>query len=156
MSVCNWWSHLYEFCYYIIQWISISPIRKKRKRRNVIILPKYHIKPLKEEVSKKSHILWRWKLICRHELHNMKTEEKKEEASMWCSMLHCSWKQILWRHPSVHFFVHPTLITTLQATKINGSCSYLVQPLTLVGAWTLFICGILCSFPRIQQHFEIS
>ena len=28
----------------------------------------------------------------------------------------------------------------------NGSCSYLVQPLTLVGAQTLLIMGFLCSF----------
>ena len=50
---------------------------------------------------------------------------------------------------------HPVLVTTLQSTIFNGPCSYLVQPLTLVETWILSIMGFLCSFCRIQWHFEI-
>ena len=44
-----------------------------------------------------------------------------------------------------------------KADKLNLSLSlsYLVQPLTLVGVRTLLIIGVLCSFCRIQWHFEI-
>ena len=55
---------------------------------------------------------------------------------------------------SVHLSIHPAFITTLQTTIFNGSCSYLVQSLTLLGAWTLLITGFLCSFSRIQWHFH--
>ena len=42
--------------------------------------------------------------------------------------------------------VHPALVTTLQPKIFNGSCSYLVQPLTLVGAWTLLITDFYVNF----------
>ena len=60
----------------------------------------------------------------------------------------------LWWWPSIHLSVHPALVTTLHHTMFKGSCSYLVQPLTLVGAWNLSIKEFLCSFSRIQWHFE--
>ena len=41
--------------------------------------------------------------------------------------------------------VRPILVTTLQSTTFNGSSSYLVQPLTLVGARTLLVMGFLGS-----------
>ena len=47
------------------------------------------------------------------------------------------------------------LVITLQPTIFNGSCSYLAQPFTLVGAWTLLIIGFVCSFSGILWHFEI-
>ena len=53
-----------------------------------------------------------------------------------CYCMHC---------PSVH----PALVTLLQSTICNGFCSYFIQPLTLVRAWTLSIMGSLCSFCRI-------
>ena len=43
----------------------------------------------------------------------------------------------------------PALITTLKPTIFDRSCSYLVQPLSLVGAWTQLIMRFLCSFSRI-------
>ena len=42
--------------------------------------------------------------------------------------------------------VRPALITTLQPIIFNGSCSYMVQPLTLVGAWTLLNMGFYVHF----------
>ena len=43
----------------------------------------------------------------------------------------------------------------LQPTIFHGSCLYLVQPLTLVVAWTLLIMGFLCLFSGILWDFEI-
>ena len=57
--------------------------------------------------------------------------------------------------PSVRPSVRPAIGTTLQPTIFNGFCSYLVQPLTLVGPWTLLIMGSLCWFSRILWDFEI-
>ena len=68
----------------------------------------YHIKTLQEESAKKSNIPWIWRIIYGHKLPYMKKtkitlyeEDKKEEASMRCSLLHGSWDQILRRRPSV-------------------------------------------------------
>ena len=67
----------------------------------------YHIKTLQEESAKKSNIPWIWRIIYGHKLPYMKKtkitlyeEDKKEEASMRCSLLHGSWDQILRRRPS--------------------------------------------------------
>ena len=66
----------------------------------------YHIKTLQEESAKKSNIPWIWRIIYGHKLPYMKKtkitlyeEDKKEEASMRCSLLHGSWDQILRRCP---------------------------------------------------------
>ena len=63
---------------------------------------------LQEESAKKSNIPWIWRIIYGHKLPYMKKtkitlyeEDKKEEASMRCSLLHGSWDQILRRCPSV-------------------------------------------------------
>ena len=69
------------------------------------------------------------------------------QAIGYCGALRCL---------SVRPSVHPALATTLQSTIFNTSDSCLVQPLTLVGAWTPLIMGPLCSFCRIQWHFKIS
>ena len=68
----------------------------------------YHIKTLQKESAKKSNIPWIWRIIYGHKLPYMKKtkitlyeEDKKEEASMRCSLLHGSWDQILRRCPSV-------------------------------------------------------
>ena len=91
----------------------------KRKRRIVTFtIPfqvfTYHIKTLQEE-SKKSNIPWIWRIIYGHKLPYMKKtkitlyeEDKKEEASMRCSLLHGSWDQILRRCPSVRLSVRPS------------------------------------------------
>ena len=54
------------------------------------------------------NIPWIWRIIYGHKLPYMKKtkitlyeEDKKEEASMRCSLLHGSWDQILRRCPSV-------------------------------------------------------
>ena len=57
--------------------------------------------------------------------------------------------------PSVHLSLRPSRITTLRPTIFNGSCSYLIQPLSFLGAWALLFMGFLCLFSRIQWHFEI-
>ena len=46
----------------------------------------------------------------------------------------------------------PACVTTLQPTIF---CLYFTQSLALVGAWTLWIMGSLCSFCRILWYFEI-
>ena len=51
--------------------------------------------------------------------------------------------------------VRPAFVTTLQSTIFNGTCSYLVQPLTFVGTWSKLVVGFLCSYSRIQWHFEV-
>ena len=96
-----------------------SPFGKKEKKNchlyNTILslyisyqVSTYHIKTLQEESAKKSNIPWIWRIIYGHKLPYMKKtkitlyeEDKKEEASMRCSLLHGSWDQILWRRPSV-------------------------------------------------------
>ena len=50
------------------------------------------------------------------------------------------------RHLSVCLSVHPGLVTGIQLTIFDRSCSYLVHPLTLAGAWTILILGPLFSF----------
>ena len=95
-----------------------SPFGKKEKKNchlyNTILslyisyqVSTYHIKTLQEESAKKSNIPWIWRIIYGHKLPYMKKtkitlyeEDKKEEASMRCSLLHGSWDQILWRRPS--------------------------------------------------------
>ena len=84
----------------------------KRKRRIVtftipFLVFTYHIKTLQEESAKKSNIPWIWRIIYGHKLPYMKKtkitlyeEDKKEEASMRCSLLHGSWDQILRRRPT--------------------------------------------------------
>ena len=97
-----------------------SPFGKKEKKNchlyNTILslyisyqVSTYHIKTLQEESAKKSNIPWIWRIIYGHKLPYMKKtkitlyeEDKKEEASMRCSLLHGSWDQILRRRPSVH------------------------------------------------------
>ena len=76
----------------------------------------YHIKTLQEESAKKSNIPWIWRIIYGHKLPYMKKtkitlyeEDKKEEASMRCSLLHGSWDQILRRRPSVRPSVSPSV-----------------------------------------------
>ena len=53
--------------------------------------------------------------------------------------------------PLVRLSVCPALITTVQPTIFNGSCSYLVQLLALVRAWTLLTMVSLCSFHRANN-----
>ena len=45
----------------------------------------------------------------------------------------------------------PGLVTDLQSQIFNPPCSYLLQPLPLVRAWTLLITGFLCLFSD-QRH----
>ena len=96
-----------------------SPFGKKEKKNchlyNTILslyisyqVSTYHIKTLQEESAKKSNIPWIWRIIYGHKLPYMKKtkitlyeEDKKEEASMRCSLLNGSWDQILRRRPSV-------------------------------------------------------
>ena len=66
---------------------------------------------VRPESAKKSNIPWIWRIIYGHKLPYMKKtkitlyeEDKKEEASMRCSLLHGSWDQILRRRPSVRVF----------------------------------------------------
>ena len=102
-----------------------SPFGKKEKKNchlyNTILslyisyqVSTYHIKTLQEESAKKSNIPWIWRIIYGHKLPYMKKtkitlyeEDKKEEASMRCSLLHGSWDQILRRCPSVRPSVTP-------------------------------------------------
>ena len=56
--------------------------------------------------------------------------------------------------PFICLSVRHALVTTLQPKIFNRSCSYLVQPLTLVGAITLSIMGPLCSFSKIQRTLD--
>ena len=56
---------------------------------------------------------------------------------------------------SIRLSIRPALMTTLQPTISNRSCSYLVQPLTVVGAWILLIMGFLCSLSRMQWDLKI-
>ena len=62
-------------------------------------------------------------------------EDRKEEASMWCSLLYHSWEQILWWHASMG----------LSVDKVSGTFwkKILAQftSFTLMGrvSWTLFI-----------------
>ena len=69
-----------------------------------------------------------------------------------CRVLSCPAPSVC---PYVCTSVHPAFVTTLQPTIFNGFCSYSVQPITLVAAWTLLIVGFLCLFSSIQWHFEI-
>ena len=103
-----------------------SPFGKKEKKNchlyNTILslyisyqVSTYHIKTLQEESAKKSNIPWIWRIIYGHKLPYMKKtkitlyeEDKKEEASMRCSLLHGSWDQILRRCPSVRLSVRPS------------------------------------------------
>ena len=140
-----------------------SPFGKKEKKNchlyNTILslyisyqVSTYHIKTLQEESAKKSNIPWIWRIIYGHKLPYMKKtkitlyeEDKKEEASMRCSLLHGSWDQILRRRPSVclsvclsHLFHHVPIIvsswnfqellpmrkvTSMQKVKIRGQRS---------------------------------
>ena len=147
----------------------------KRKRRIVTFtIPfeifTYHIKTLQEESAKKSNIPWIWRIIYGHKLPYMKKtkitlyeEDKKEEASMRCSLLHGSWDQILRRCPSVrpsvclsHLFDYVPIIVSswnfqellpmtkvrsMQKVKVRGqrSRSQRSQPnLTVSGLWLQF------------------
>ena len=47
----------------------------------------------------------------------------------------------------------PVLVIALHPTIFSGFCSYLIQPLTLVGAWTLQIMDLYVNFSRILWHF---
>ena len=65
------------------------------------------------------------------------------------------------RHPGDKLLSEPMMVNLLthicvaRPQLVNGPCSYLFQPLTLVWARILLIMGFLCSFSRIQWHFEI-
>ena len=91
----------------IIQWVYFTiweKIKKNRHHYNTI-LSFYNIKILQEEFAKKSNIPWIWRIILWTQI-TLYEEEKKEEASMRCSLLHGSWDQILQRRPSVcHTFL---------------------------------------------------
>ena len=107
MSVCSWW-HPFVWILLLLSNGFTSPFRKKRKRivtiTNIILnLNKYHIKTLQEEFAKKSNIPWIWRFIYGHKLPYMK--KTKEEANMWCSLLHGSWDQILQRRTSIHLLL---------------------------------------------------
>ena len=135
-----------------------SPFGKKEKKNchlyNTILslyisyqVSTYHIKTLQES-AKKSNIPWIWRIIYGHKLPYMKKtkitlyeEDKKEEASMRCSLLHGSWDQILRRCPSVrlsHLFdyvpiivsswnfqelSHWTRVRSMQKVKVRGQRS---------------------------------
>ena len=83
--------------------------------------------------AKKSNIPWIWRIIYGHKLPYMKKtkitlyeEDKKEEASMRCSLLHGSWDQILRRRPSVCLFVTPFWLRSHYRiiTKFSGVITY--------------------------------
>ena len=87
-----------------------SPFGKKEKKNchlyNTIL--SLFISRHYKKSAKKSNIPWIWRIIYGHKLPYMKKtkitlyeEDKKEEASMRCSLLHGSWDQILRRRPSV-------------------------------------------------------
>ena len=106
---------LYKFCYNI-QWIYFTIWEKGKEELSPLQyhFKSFHINTLQEESAKKSNIPWIWRIIYGHKLPYMKKtkitlyeEDKKEEASMRCSLLHGSWDQILRRRPSVCLSVTP-------------------------------------------------
>ena len=78
---------------------------------------------------------------------------------MFLPLTHSGHRVLSCPAPSVHLSVHPSvrpaLVTTLQPTIFHESSSYVAQSLTLVWTWTQLIMEFLCSFSRIQWHFEI-
>ena len=119
-----------------------SPFGKKEKKNchlyNTILslyisyqVSTYHIKTLQEESAKKSNIPWIWRIIYGHKLPYMKKtkitlyeEDKKEEASMRCSLLHGSWDQILRRCPSVDRIVSALYLQEYSSDPFHSCTSY--------------------------------
>ena len=108
MSVCSWW-HPFVWILLLLSNGFTSPFRKKRKRivtiTNISSLNKYHIKTLQGEFAKKSFEYTMDMKIYLRTQSTLYEEDRKEEASMWCSLLHGSWDQILQRRPSVRPFI---------------------------------------------------
>ena len=128
-----------------------SPFGKKEKKNchlyNTILslyisyqVSTYHIKTLQEESAKKSNIPWIWRIIYGHKLPYMKKtkitlyeEDKKEEASMRCSLLHGSWDQILWRCPSVRLWTESCPLCIFKNThRIHFIFAHLIKQLQKV------------------------
>ena len=65
-----------------------------------------------------------------------------------------SWKQFIVLPCIVCLSVRPALVTTLHPTIFNGSCTNVVQSLTLVGAWSLLIMGLRCSLLGSSGTFK--
>ena len=49
----------------------------------------------------------------------------------------------------------PDIVTTLPSTIFDGFWSYLIQPLAMIGTWTLLTIGTLYLFFSIPCHLEI-
>ena len=190
---------LCEFCYYIIQWIFISPIRKKGKKEKYHYITKISYYAIKRKCCKEVHILWTWITqslqwrrngldgVSNHQPHHCllsrlfgrrskktsklrvtglcagnspwtgefphkwpvtrkmfpsfddvimmkEPEDKKEDASMQCSLLHRCWKQILWRSPSTD-----KVSRTLWKKRLAQFISYLAFTLNERVPLSLFI-----------------
>ena len=107
----------YELCYYIVQWIFISPIRKE-KRRNVIILPTY------QAIERIGHKELSYTMVLKTYLRTWTTQNKdriKERRSKYAVQLSSS----LMRTNSVKVSVRSALVTALLFTIFNGFCLYL-------------------------------
>ena len=79
------------------------------------------------------------------------SEDKKEEASMRCSLLHGSWDQILRRCPSVcplTFLVHP-----VASTVQDGFFPYLVQMINSMRGCVA--CDDLWPWPMSSRSFGL-
>ena len=60
--------------------------------------------------------------------------------------------EILWTHNA--WCLGPELVTALQPEIFNISYSYLVQPLTLIGIWTLLIMIHFLGFCGTSKYYE--
>ena len=96
---------LYEFCYYNPMDL-LHHLGKDKEESSPL---QYHIKFLQyQDITR--WVCWevKYTMDMKNYLRTQITlyeEDKKEEASMRCSLLHGSWDQILQRCPSVHLSV---------------------------------------------------
>ena len=80
-------------------------------------------------------------------------EDKKEEASMRCSLLHGSWDQILRRRPSVRPSVRPLVrpasrVRSVAPTVLVGSISYLY--ILSSNFRRCVVCKVSCKIPKFE------
>ena len=126
MSVCSWW--------HPVVWILLlssngftSPFGKRKRRivtiTNIIlslcnIISRHYKKSLlrSQILYTMDMKIYLWTQITLYE------EDKKEDASMRCSLLHGSWDQIFQRRPSV---CPASCVRSVAPTVLVGSISYL-------------------------------
>ena len=93
---------LYEFCYYYPMDIYFTNQKEKKKKN--YHHHKYLIKTLQisyEDITRRRYKEVKYTMVMKIYLRTITQyeEDKKEEASMGCSLLHSSWSQILYRCP---------------------------------------------------------